>query len=394
MIGRDIVTIALPWHTLGHANLGVDALARSNIAIADEALASVGLKGRFITIGLGAPPQPEQMPSNVTIGPSPRIKSLIMGRIGALKAIRGADFTIDISEGDSFSDIYGFKRFFYHFGTKATSVLSGTPLIIAPQTIGPFNNAIVRFLARWVMNKSQAVFARDGQSYAFIESMGTRSRKSEYIDVAFALPYSRDQRSDDGFCHVGLNVSGLLYRDGYTGKNEFGLKFKYKNLTDAIINYFRSVPGVKLHIVPHVLSPGSLDDDLDPLADILAQHPDLIVAPRFSSASQAKSYIAGLDFMIAGRMHACIAAFSSSVPVIPIAYSRKFNGLFDTLQYPYYIDGKADSEDDALAKIKLWFGDTKPLCDAIARGNELANARLNAYRSDLAGIFASHFRAA
>ena len=42
-----------------------------------------------------------------------------------------------------------------------------------------------------------------------------------------------------------------------------------------------------------------------------------------------------------GRMHSTIAAFSSGVPVIPMAYSRKFNGLFlQTLNYEYMVDLK------------------------------------------------------
>ena len=39
-------------------------------------------------------------------------------------------------------------------------------------------------------------------------------------------------------------------------------------------------------------------------------------------------------------MHACIAAFSAGVPVVPMAYSRKFNGLFGTLGYKRVADCK------------------------------------------------------
>ena len=53
------------------------------------------------------------------------------------------------------------------------------------------------------------------------------------------------------------------------------------------------------------------------------------------------------------RMHSTIAAFSSEVPVFPMAYSRKFNGLFtDTLQYPYMADMKVQSEVEILNSIE------------------------------------------
>ncbi len=54
-------------------------------------------------------------------------------------------------------------------------------------------------------------------------------------------------------------------------------------------------------------------------------------------------------------MHACIAAFSSGVPVLPMAYSRKFAGLFGTLGYGACADCKADSEEEILAKLKTAF---------------------------------------
>ena len=41
--------------------------------------------------------------------------------------------------------------------------------------------------------------------------------------------------------------------------------------------------------------------------------PGTVLAPRFSTPSEAKTYIAGLDFFMGARMHACIAAFSSGV---------------------------------------------------------------------------------
>lgn len=52
-------------------------------------------------------------------------------------------------------------------------------------------------------------------------------------------------------------------------------------------------------------------------------------------------------------MHACIAAISSGVPVYPLAYSRKFNGLFiKTLQYPYVGDLRAMSMDQIMENMQ------------------------------------------
>ena len=63
-----------------------------------------------------------------------------------------------------------------------------------------------------------------------------------------------------------------------------------------------------------------------------------------------------MDFFMGARMHATIGAFSSGVPVVPMAYSRKFNGLFvDTLQYDAMVDMKEQDDDKILSVIKNAF---------------------------------------
>jgi len=62
------------------------------------------------------------------------------------------------------------------------------------------------------------------------------------------------------------------------------------------------------------------------------------------------------------RMHATIGAFSSGVPVVPMAYSRKFNGLFvDTLQYDAMVDMKTMNNNLILSEITKNFGDRNNL---------------------------------
>ena len=53
-----------------------------------------------------------------------------------------------------------------------------------------------------------------------------------------------------------------------------------------------------------------------------------------------------MNFFVGARMHACIAAFSSGVPTVPMAYSRKFTGLFtETLGYNCLCDMREQDED-------------------------------------------------
>ena len=65
-------------------------------------------------------------------------------------------------------------------------------------------------------------------------------------------------------------------------------------------------------------------------------------------------------------MHSTIGAFSAGVPVVPMAYSRKFNGLFvDTLKYDAMADMKASTDEETLDIIKTAFSNREHLKEII-----------------------------
>ena len=384
---KSSVTIALLWHTFGHGNLGVDALARANASLVRQAAAAQNLSVRFVSLGTGQNYDAEDLPPDVTIGPRPRIKPLLYGKSDFLKAVRRSDLVLDIGEGDSFTDIYGLRRYGFLLGTKIAVVLAGRPLVIAPQTIGPFDNPVRRWLAVAALRRARAVYARDGLSMQFLKDNGVDGETDEFIDVAFALPFSPTPKTTDRV-RVGINVSGLLYNGGYSGRNEFGLQLDYRKLTHDLIENLMSRDGVEVHLVAHVSGSGGQDDDYPVLLSLKQRYPAIVAAPIFATSVWAKSYLAGLDYVVAGRMHACIGAFSAGVPVMPIAYSRKFNGLFATLGYPHLVDAKTTGNDEALARILDGFARRQDLAVDVAHGCEEATRRLSQYRETLARLLA------
>lgn len=378
-------TIGLLWHSIGHGNLGVDALTRSHIAILQAAADRAGIAPDFVLLEGTASYAMQAAPANVRKAPRLRLKEVALGRSGFLKAMRACDVVLDISEGDSFADIYGLLRFFLQFGTKTAAVLYGKRLVLAPQTIGPFERGWTRVLARGLLRRCAHVYARDALTLSVVRDLGLARNVGEAIDVAFRLPFTPPSREAGGPIRVGMNVSGLLFNQGYTGKNEFGMTLDYAALTRRLIEHFRAMPGVEIWLVPHVDVANRQSPDTDvPVSETLAgEYPGVHVAGPFATSIEAKTFIAGLDFMTAGRMHASIAAFSASVPVVPIAYSRKFNGLFGTLGYPHYVDGRAQSAEDAFARIRDAFDQRDALRATIADGLTLARTRLAAYEDFL-----------
>lgn len=201
--------------------------------------------------------------------------------------------------------------------------------------------------------------ARDRQSYEYVlENVPQQKNVYECIDVAFFLPYETIKQ-DTSYIHVGINISALLWNGGYTRSNQFGLKCEYQTLVRKLIDYFLNQENVKVHLVPHVVgAERHIENDYAISYDLWWEynHPNLILAPLALGPIEIKSYIAGLDFFMGARMHATIGAFSAGVPVVPMAYSRKFNGLFlDTLSYNHMVDMKTMDNDDVLETIKSAF---------------------------------------
>jgi len=286
------------------------------------------------------------------------------------KLYRNADCIMDIGQGDSFADIYGNKRFAKIDKVHKLARLFKKPYFFLPQTIGPFQNAVIREKAAKSISKATLVMTRDRQSRDYVNELTNgNANVKEYIDVAFFLPYSKIEFNKEEV-HVGLNVSGLLWNGGYTRDNQFGLKADYQHVIRSIISFFLSHKGVRLHLISHVASGiRSVESDYAVLYDFWREYnsEQVTLAPFFHSPIEAKDYIAGLDFFMGARMHATIAAFSAGVPVVPMAYSRKFNGLFvDTLLYNHIVDLKVDDEKTILTKVEDCFTQRENLKQEIA----------------------------
>ena len=371
--------IGLLWHTLGSANLGVDALTRANMAIIDAAASRLGMSPKYLLLGLAPKDDNAINLPRVTAGPAPSLKEFVKGRLDYIKALRRCRLVIDISEGDSFTDIYGARRYFLQLLSKAAVVQARIPLLLAPQTIGPFEKPWSRRPAALVMRRARAVFARDNLSTGVLDRMAVINNAAEYIDVAFRLPFHRPTRlAGDITFKVGLNVSGLLFAGG-----KFDMALDYAGLMRRVIEELGARPNTEVWLVPHVLAPGAGDDDVDISERLAIDYPFLKIAPRFANSCEAKSFISGLDFLIAGRMHASIAAFSARVPVVPVAYSRKFNGLFGTLGYNFFVDGRKSKTDEAFLAIVNALEHQEEMRREIAHGIEIANERLDRYEDFL-----------
>ncbi|RIQ25260.1 polysaccharide pyruvyl transferase family protein [Jiangella rhizosphaerae] len=261
------------------------------------------------------------------------------------RRIARADAVADISGGDSFTDLYGPTRLHSVAAPKLAALRAGRPLVLLPQTYGPFDTPEGRVLAQRLIRSSSLAYARDPHSFQRLLElagpMADASRLRDGVDVAFALrprrpaPHVADVVEAWATDEVvaGVNVSGLL-RDA-AGRERFGLAGDYvATMTDVVRSLVKA--GARVLLVPHVQVPGGQgESDIAAIDQVLgeltpAERDRATVVPAELDAAELKWCIAQCDWFTGSRMHATIGALSSRVPAFGYAYSLKTQGVFET----------------------------------------------------------------
>ena len=297
------------------------------------------------------------------------------------------DFVIDFTGGDSFSDIYGLLRFYERTNFKKSIISHNVPLILGSQTIGPFEDDNAKKLAVEIIKNAKIVFARDEISQKYAEEISERNVVLT-TDVAFALPYTKIEFPTKKI-KIGFNPSGLLWHGGYSGNNQFGLTVDYKKYCREVLECLTNDERYEVHLILHSFEDNDInisDNDLIPARILHREYDNTILSPLFDSCIDAKSYIAGMDILIGARMHATIGAFSSGVAVIPFAYSRKFQGLFNSLDYKYIIDAKSLTTDNAVYNTLKWIEEKDKLKNDMKIGKQLIDSKLELFKKELSNL--------
>jgi colanic acid/amylovoran biosynthesis protein len=280
-----------------------------------------------------------------------------------IRQLTTCDVAIDVSAGDSFSDIYGQHVFWYQTQIKQLCLDLGLPLILMPQTYGPFASAEAAHTAGGILSQATLVATREQQGESDVIRLCGKRSKPPVVrtpDMAFTLvptptplPELMHDRGDETV--IGLNVSGLLY----FGRRELDLCADYVQLTHRLLAWALSMPRTRVLLIPHVVRPTwapavsetddpshshnndatrTKPDSADDTDDLAACRAVLAMVPAdqrhrvaklrgANNAAQAKYAVGHCDFFIGARMHAYIAAVSQATPAVVLAYSKKAAGL-------------------------------------------------------------------
>ena len=268
-----------------------------------------------------------------------------LGNVG-VEVIAEADAVLDISGGDSFTDLYGPRRFALVALPKLITLHERTPLLLLPQTYGPFYKARSRRRTATIIQGAYAAWSRDDEGYdvlaSFLADSLDPTRHHGGVDVAFLLstmpaedrlpsPLKEWVAEDRPWPLIGLNVSGLIY--GRSGaSNQYGLRVDYDEVVGRLLRRLLAETSARVVLLPHVRGSGAESDDRAAAAlrrSLSAEDQGRVtIAPSGLDVRQLKWLISHCDWFCGTRMHSTIAGLSSGVPTTAVAYSIKTEGVF------------------------------------------------------------------
>ncbi|MEO0530271.1 MAG: polysaccharide pyruvyl transferase family protein [Planctomycetota bacterium] len=280
----------------------------------------------------------------------------LAGLLGGLsktwKALQSCDAVLDLSAGDSFAEVYGEEVFWYQSQVKLMCLDMGLPLVLMPQTLGPFNSDEARSVAAEILSHSAIVGTREAACRDEIHQLCPEIDPERVVlspDVAFLLApaplplpdAAEEHLAGDNGPLIAVNVSGLLY----FGNRDFGLRADQAEVAIRLVRWALAKPNTRVLLVPHVVpAPGAqvggapTSDRTDNAAchDLLGRLTDqergrVDFLEGVESPATAKHAMARCHFFVGARMHAYIGASSQATPGALLAYSKKATGTTSTL---------------------------------------------------------------
>ena len=155
-----------------------------------------------------------------------RLKIVLIGFICAflhkkpknefLSCIYNSDLIIDIT-GDSFGDYHPLNVL--SIGLRQLPIIFfKKPLILFPQSLGPFTHIFSKIMARIILNYSKVIFIRERISLNYIRTFLNNPKNIFFcIDTAFFLEENTEETNYDKFyekdnCNINITNSASQYK--------------------------------------------------------------------------------------------------------------------------------------------------------------------------------------
>ncbi len=201
------------------------------------------------------------------------------------------------------------------------------PVVMFPNSVGPFRTPIGRFLSKLALNRCDFVLVREPISYGIVKSLGIRSNILLTSDTVVTFGLS-DERAPLVWGDRALGVSPGIYANSVSDEQVAS----YVKAHAALLDYAIEKYGVFVIFLPHYVT-GFKNDDLEISKRIAAEmrfakRTRLIVA---ESVEEFRDLISKTRILVSSKMHPIVLAATVHVPTLCVAYDHKQTGFLTSL---------------------------------------------------------------
>jgi colanic acid/amylovoran biosynthesis protein len=259
-------------------------------------------------------------------------------RAEVLERMRGSDLVVSCSD-ENFkessplfpSSAYWIVAWWSMLIPRTVTVLAarylGRPVVVFPNSIGPFRTWLGRFVSRLALNRCERVLVRESISFDLAKSLGVTVPRVLTSDTALLFKSECASALDD-FAGPAVAVCAGVYSKALS---EDGIR-AYVEAHACALDGFVERNDVNVVFLPHYVS-GFRYDDLEVSRLVLGKMRNKAGAKiiNVKTACEFKALIDRVDLVVSSKMHPAVLAASSYVPTLYVAYDSKQVGFFMSL---------------------------------------------------------------
>jgi colanic acid/amylovoran biosynthesis protein len=237
------------------------------------------------------------------------------------------------------------------------AIALGVPLVLLPQSLGPFIDPVNQQRLRPIIAQAARTFVRDKRSYQnLVDIDADVSRVDVVPDIVFALTQADAAHRIRQSSLPETDLSVLISARDVTAFCSDGSKgqIRYEASMVRLVRHLVKDLGGRITFLSTCQGiEGYSHDDSAVAARIFGQlEPDLsehvTVDRGLHTPAEFRSLLASFDLAVATRMHAGIQALNVGVPVLPIAYEFKTHEVMTDLGLGDFVVDIEDIDPDTL----------------------------------------------
>lgn len=201
------------------------------------------------------------------------------------------------------------------------------PVVMFPNSVGPFRTWIGRSLARLSLVSCACVLVRDPISYRIINSLKIKCNKLLTADTAllFRCTGKLSLNKEQGPL---IGVSPGVYGHSLSEMEVCNYVLAHAQSLDLAVKKY----GFRIFLLPNFVM-GFAHDDLEICKRIKSNmaNEDRVEIVLANTVDEFKAFLNEMDMIVTSKMHPAILAASEYVPTLCIAYDHKQTGFFERL---------------------------------------------------------------